>query len=142
LRTRLETPFDLACCIAFTAAYKKSIAKFKYKKISINQNFSFKVTIEIKKYLFPDNTKVISGIKSNISDRNFFLSATLPMNIIFLGMIHHFFSLFPSNLIFNNLDKRDCSIFMLKFKKMFDFIPLITLVLSGNKYFFISIVTL
>jgi hypothetical protein len=35
LRTRLETPFDLACCIAFTAAYKKSIAKFKYKKISI-----------------------------------------------------------------------------------------------------------
>lgn len=66
LRTRLETPFDLACCIAFTAAYKKSIAKFKYKKISINQNFSFKVTIEIKKYLFPDNTKVISGIKSNI----------------------------------------------------------------------------
>lgn len=31
---------------------------------------------------------------------------------------------------------------MLKFKQMFDFIPLITLVLSGNKYFFISIVTL
>jgi hypothetical protein len=66
LRTRLEIPFDLACCIAFIAAYKKSFAKFKYKKISINQNFSFKVTIEIKKYLFLDNTKVISGIKSNI----------------------------------------------------------------------------
>lgn len=68
LRTRLAIPFDLACCIALTAAYKKSIAKFKYKKISINQNFSFKVTIEIKKYPNPnpDNTKVISGIKSNI----------------------------------------------------------------------------